>query len=322
MKHLVRAALAALVSVTAAAAAMLPAGPAAASAASAAPAHSSGLNSATIIGTWANNDPTSKSIQNIVVSNSPSGGILVDAFGACVMSNVSTPCEWGNVHAVAFAQVNTAGISKTAGTSFRAEWSWDHGRGRSILVANLMMVNGQPMMIIEEPRIYVHDAKMGSNWIVDEIFHVAGTAVTPTKSGTTVTDNYPTGAVPKPDPNLAGIWMNSMPDNQGIAMFVVSLGRNGTLTVHTYGVCDNGKSVCDWGTTYGVLLGDPAESGQAEEFIAPYKFHGKDVLLCAQIMNAEGTMMMNNEYTDMTDGHGADINNSANHTVDENFMKA
>ena len=319
MKHLVRAAMAALVSVTAAAAAMLPVGPAAANAAS--PTHSAGLNSATIIGTWANNDPKSKSIQNIVVSDSPTGGILVDAFGACVMSSVSTPCEWGNVHAVAFAQVNTAGISTTAGTSFRAEWSWNHGHGRSILVANLMYVNGQPMMIIEEPRIFVHDSHLGSNWIEDEIFHVSGTAVHPTKSGTTVTDNYPTGAVPKPDPNLAGIWMNSMPDNQGIAMFVVSLGSHGTLTVHTYGVCGNGKSVCDWGTTYGVLLGDPT-LGQAEEFIAPYKFHGKDVLLCAQIMNTAGTMMMNNEYTDMTDSHGAEINNSANHTVDENFMKA
>ena len=320
MKHLVRTALAALVSVTAATVALLPAGPASAAAAS--PAHrSSGLTNASILGTWVNNDPASKSIQDVVVTKSRSG-VLVDVYGACVMSAAQTPCEWGTVQAISFAQHNAQGIDTTSGSSFRAEWSWNHGAARSILVADLMMVNGQPMMIIEEPRLYVKAPAMGPNWIVDEIFHL-GAPMTSHKSGTTVTNDFPTGNLPVAMNALLGTWMNPAPNVGGIAKIVVSQGRNGSLNVHSWGACGaNLEALCDWGTTYGVTMGDPG--AQADEFIAPYATHGphgKNTLLCAQIMDAAGDMLMNNEYTVYTDHGHAEVNNSANYTLDENFMK-
>jgi hypothetical protein len=331
MKYLVRTAMTAVVSLTAAAAALLPAGPATASAATAAaavPAHHAGLDDSALIGTWTNIDPTSTSIQNITVSKSASGGVLVDVFGACVMSSTQTPCEWGNVHAVAFRQVNAAGIDTTSGTSYRAEWSWDHGRARSILVANMVMHDGMPLMVVEQPRIYLPRQSSGSNananlnpnWIVSEMF-APGNPIAPTKNGTTVTDNYPMGNLAAPDSSLLGTWMNPTPNKQGIVKVVVTKNRhNNSVDVHTWGACAQGA--CDWGTTYGVTLGPTPSGGNAIEFVAPYSFHGKDVLLCAEIENEAGDMLMINEYTNDAHHHQANVNDPDNHTVDENFMKS
>src|SRR5579859_4210481 len=109
MKHLLRAALVALVSLTAAVAALLPVGPAMASTA---------LPSAPpLIGTWANLNPNTQNIKDLVVSPA-ADGILVDAFSACTPTN----CEWGNVPAIAFTQNNVPGLDPATDTAFRAEW--------------------------------------------------------------------------------------------------------------------------------------------------------------------------------------------------------
>ncbi len=330
MKLLARAAMAAIVSVTAASAALLPAGPAAAHT-TAKHTHSTSstpLNSSSLIGTWTNSDPSSISVQNIVISHAPTGGILVDAFGACVMSKDLKPCEWGNVHPVLFKQINQEGVDPAAGTAFRAEWSWEHGHGRSILAVNLMVMNGKTVLSVDEPRIYVHKPHMGPNFDLSEIFVPAASPMTPSKNGTTVVDDFPIGNFASAPAAILGTWTNPFPAEQGVDKVTVTKNRDGSITLHAWGVCS--PTPCDWGTSYGITFseGIGPTSGVDEdmfEIVSPFRFHGKETLLCIELMDdveGMGPALMVAEFTDyMPHGH-PDINNPNNYNNNEVFFKS
>lgn len=326
MKHLLRTAMAALVSMTAAAAVLLPAGAATAAAAtpahSASLTHSASLNSDILIGTWANIKP-SQSVQTIVVTSDHAGGILVDAFGACPTRSDMTPCEWGNVRPVVYVQPQIAALG-TAGSSFRAEWSWDHGRARSILAINLVRIDGKPALLADEPRIYLHKPKSGPNWISEDIFETTANSVTPTKNGTEIIDSYPRGNSAGAADRLLGTWTNPAPNSQGISKIAVTKGRHGLVTLHAWGACATGLS-CDWGTTYGNTFWEVDNStGVSKQKIAQiaaqFDFGSRHVLFCTEL-EPDG-MLMVTEFYDYVHHGRVDKANASNYTINEDLAVA
>jgi hypothetical protein len=102
-----RAVITALITTTAAVAVLLPFSvPALASPVP--PAPNPGL-----IRTWANTNPATRNVVDIVISRSRNG-IAVDGFGACS----PTPCQWGNIPGTLFG----TSVSSATGNSFEANW--------------------------------------------------------------------------------------------------------------------------------------------------------------------------------------------------------
>lgn len=326
MKYLVRAAATALVSLGAATGALLPAAAAtAATTPAAAP-----LNTSILMGTWTNTDAKSQSVNTVTITKAPGGGILVDAWGACVTSKALTPCEWGNVHAVVFSQHDQPGVDKTIGSAFRAEWSWDHGRAKSILAVNLQVVNGVTELSIDEPRIYSARHNLGTNLDLTEIFTWSAKTVHPTKNGTTVADQYPIGTSAKIPAEILGTWTPMPAQPGGYAKIVVSKDPNGTMDVHAWAYSATSTSVVkDLGTTYGESFGEGigntagVDAGMFEA-VAPYFYHDKLSVLCIEL-TPEGPMggpaLMVAEFTNYTPNGHIQMDNPANSNLNEMFLK-
>lgn len=292
MKLLQRAAAAALVPLTAAAAALLPVGPAMADAATPPPASQ-------LIGTWANINPNSQNVKDIVFS-ATADGIATDAFSACA----PTACEWGNVPTVTFTQNNTPGIDSTTDSAFRSEWTLDHGHGRNLLVGQLQIIHGLLTLVVQEPHIFIphrdgsDSADSATNYTVGELFRPAA-AMTPTFTGTGIVNNYPMGNFNSSIDALLGSWT----DTAGAGITKIELGKNtdGTLAVHAYGTC-TGFSPCDWGETSGITFG-PSSTATATNFLAHFTFDHKNTVICVAI-DSTGTTLTVHQFTDYLHLHG------------------
>jgi hypothetical protein len=276
-----RAAFAALTTLTAAAVTLLPlAGPAAA--ATSPPAPNTGL-----YGTWANTNPATRNVADIVVTPS-GGGITVDGYGACSPS----PCQWGNVPATVFG--NT--VTSSTGKSFEA--SWNFGFADAVLLATLSHPHHTATLTVKELTAFT-DGSGRANYSQTETFTQAS-PITPTATGTPAS-GYPTGDSVAPVNSLNGTWVNTSPTGGDITQVVFGRTASGALTVHAYGNCS--PTLCDWGQVNGITYGKTVESSHGRVFLAPYTFSFKTALLSGWLNNA-GTRLTIQAYSQFTDGSG------------------
>ena len=282
MKLASRAAIAALITTTAVAATLL---------SSAVPALASQTPPAAnpvLFGTWANTNPATNNVVDIVVSPS-GGGITVDGYGACS----PTPCQWGNVPATVFG----ANVGSPTGNSFEANWNF--GFSRTVLLATVTRVLFTQVLTVQEFTTFT-DNSGRSNFEVTETFVRAGNSVSPTRSGTAAL-NYPLGDSVSPSFKLLGVWFNTSPTGGNIRRIVISLGPSGTLRVRAFGNCV--PTACSWGKVTGITFGTGISSPAGRVFLAPYQFGFANKLVDGTV-NATGTRLTVHTYTEFTDNSG------------------
>jgi hypothetical protein len=277
-----RAAIAALITTTAVAAALL---------SSSVPALASptppGPNPV-LFGTWANTNPATSNVVDIVVS--PSGnGIMVDGFGACT----PTPCQWGNIPGTVFG----ANVSSPTGSSFEANWNF--GFSRTVLLATVTRVLFVPVLTVQEFTTFT-DHSGRSNFEVTETFVRTGKTISPTVNGTAAV-GYPLGHSVSPAPGLLGTWFNTSPTGGNIRKIIISLNPNGTLAVRAFGNCV--PTLCRWGQVTGITFGTSISSLTGGVFLAPYQFSFANKLVDGTV-NAKGTQLTVQTYTEFTDNSG------------------
>jgi hypothetical protein len=291
-----RAALAALVAITAGTAALLPfSAPALASATPPAP------NSA-LIGTWANTNPATRNVADIVVTRN-AGGIAVDGFGACS----PTSCEWGSIPGTVFG----ATVSSATGNSFEANWNF--GFSRTVLLASLTRPRGAPMTLVVQEFTTFIPPDGRANYTVTEKFVRTKKSIRPQAKGKAATD-YPRGDWVKPVKTLVGTWKNTSPTGGSITE--IKLGRNpdGSLSVHAFGNCS--PTLCNWGVVRGITFGTGITSVSGRVFLAPYTFAFKKALLSGSLNNRATTLTVqtNSEFTDHS--------GRSNYLVTDTFIRA
>jgi hypothetical protein len=285
VKFTPRAVIAALITSTAAAATLL---------SSSAPALASPVPpapSSVLFGTWANTNPATNSVRNIVVTAS-GGGIMVDGFGACE----PTSCEWGNIPGTVYG----TGVSSATGNSFEANWNF--GFSRTVLLATatlkLFPVPREVLTVQELTTFTDHSGR--SDYTDTETFVRAGTPITPTRTGTAAA-GYPRGASVSPAFALLGTWVNTAPGGGNIRRIILSPGPGGTLRVRAFGNCV--PTACAWGKVTGITFGTSISSHTGRVFLAPYKFGFANKLVDGSV-NAFGTRLTVYTYTEFTDGSG------------------
>jgi hypothetical protein len=179
VKFTARAAIAALIAITATGPALVPlAGPALAS--STPPTAARGL-----LGTWANTDPATRDVMDIVVT-AKARGIMVDAFASCTPKS----CEWGKIPGTVFG----ADVNSVTGHSFEA--NWDFRFVRDVFLATLTRPRGVPTLVVKEFKTFV-DPGSRANYAKVETFVRAGRPIIPTLSGK-AGHGYPAGHWVKP----------------------------------------------------------------------------------------------------------------------------
>jgi hypothetical protein len=280
-----RAVIAALITTTAVAATLL---------SSSAPALASPVPpapSSVLLGTWANTNPATNSVRNIVVTAS-GGGIEVDGFGACE----PTSCEWGNIPGTVYG----TSVGSATGNSFEANWNF--GFSRTVLLATVtfkLFPIPRPVLTVQELTTFT-DHSGRANYTLTETFVRSGTPITPTRSGTPAA-NYPLGASVSPAFSLLGTWVNTSPTGGNIRRIIISLGPGGRLAVRAFGNCV--PTACVWGKVTGITFGTSISSVTGRVFLAPYKF-GFAKKLVDGAVNAIGTRLTVQTYTEFTDGSG------------------
>jgi hypothetical protein len=275
-----RAAMAALITTTAAVAALLPFSvPALASPVP--PAPNPGL-----IRTWANTNPATRNVVDIVISRS-GNGIAVDGFGACS----PTPCQWGNLPGKLFG----TRVSSVTGNSFEANWNF--GFARTVLLGTLNLREKLPTLTVQEFTTFT-DHSGRANFTVIETFH-PGKRIRPTRLGTAAA-NYPLGDSVIPVNALLGVWINTSPTGGNIRKIVLTR-TGGTLVVSAFGNCV--PTLCVWGKVKGITFGTSISSVSGRVFLATYVFSFAKKLVDGTV-NAKGTLLTVQTYTEFTDHSG------------------
>ena len=293
MKFTARAAIAALIAITATGPALVPlAGPALAS--STPPAAARGL-----LGTWANTDPATRDVRDIVVT-AKARGIMVDAFASCTPKS----CEWGKIPGTVFG----ADVNSVTGHSLEA--NWDFRFVRDVFLATLTRPRGVPTLVVKEFKTFV-DPGSRANYAKVETFVRAGHPIIPALSGK-AGHGYPAGHWVKPVPSLRGTWKSTSP-RDGIRKIVLSRNRNGSLRVHVFGRC--GLSLCSLGTVQGITFGENIASVSGRKFLAPYTFGFKKNLLSGWA-NKAGTILTVESSSEFTDTSGR-----SNYVFTETFSR-
>lgn len=284
MKLAPRAVIAALITTTAVAAALLSSSvPALASPTPPAP-------SPALFGTWANTNPATNNVRDIVVT--PSGnGIKVDGFGACEPAS----CEWGNIPGTVFG----VSVSSPAGKSFEANWNF--GFSRTVLLATETRAKFIPIPVLTVQEFTTFTDHSGrADFTVTETFVRAGTPISPTRNGTAAA-NYPLGASVSPALSLLGVWINTSPTGGNIRRIIITLGPGGRLAVRAFGNCV--PTLCVWGKVTGITFGTGISSLTGRVFLAPYKFSFANKLVDGTV-NATGTRLTVQTCTEFTDHSG------------------
>lgn len=281
MKRTPRAVIAALITVTAAVTGLLPlSGSALASPVPPAP-------SPALLGTWANTNPATRNVVDIVISGNR-GGIKVDGFGACSPS----PCQWGNIPGTVFG----ANVSSATGSSFEANWNF--GFARTVLLGTLTRHRLFPMLTVQEFTTFT-DHSGRANYTVTETF-VRAKPIRPTRNGVPAA-NYPLGDWVAPAPSLLGTWINISPTSPGIRMIILGLNPGGTLSVRVFGACV--PTLCVWGKVTGITFGTSISSLSGRTFLGPYRFSFARKLVDGTL-NKTGRVLTVQTYTEFTDHSG------------------
>jgi hypothetical protein len=290
----VRVALGALITVSASVPALLPfSGPAFAAATPPAP-------NPALLGTWANTNPASRNVADIVVAPK-AGGIFIDGFGACLARR----CEFGKIPGTVFA---ATAASKT-GNSFRANWNL--GASHVVLLATLTRVRHVNRLVVQEFTTFIPPVRR-ANFTVRETFARARRAIIPRHSGTPAT-GYPAGRSVKPVTSLLGTWKNRSPSGGNVKEIVLTLNPGGSLGVHAFGNCV--PTLCDFGAVRGITFGTGVTSVSGRVFLAPYAFGFKNALLSGSV-NLAGTILIVQSYSEFADHSGR-----SNYVVTDTFTR-
>jgi hypothetical protein len=283
MKFAPRAVLAALITTTAAATALL------SSSVSALASPVPPTPNPALFGTWANTNPNTNSVRDIVITPSLSG-IKVDGFGACE----PTSCQWGNVPGTVFG----TNVGSATGKSFEANWNF--GFARDVFVATLAKAKKFPIQVLTVQEFTTFTDHSGrANFVVTETFVRTWKPIFPTHNGTAAA-NYPLGAPVSPALSLLGIWLNPSPAGS-IRKIIITPGPGGTLNVRAFGNCVS--TLCAWGKVTGITFGTSVSSVHGRTFLAPYTFGFADKLVDGTV-NATGTRLTVQTYTQFTDHSG------------------
>ena len=238
-------------------------------------------------GTWANTNPATRNVVDIVIAGNK-GGIEVDGFGACSPS----PCQWGNVPGTVFG----ANVSAAAGSSFEADWNF--GFAHTVLLGTLTERNRLSTLTVQEFTTFT-DGSGRANYAVTETF-VRAKPMTAASTGTAGV-SYPLGDSVAPAPSLLGTWVNTSPTSPSIRKIIVGRTPAGTLSVSAFGACT--PTLCAWGKITGITFGTSISSASGRTFLAPYQF-GFASKLADGALNAAGTVLTVQTYTEFTDGSG------------------
>lgn len=264
---------------------------------------------ARLYGTWVNTNSTSNSIKQLVLSNDGSGGLLVDAFGACT----PTLCEFGNVPAVIYGP----NVSSTLGQAFSVNQR-EYGGGvtefaRSVMIGQASFTSRRSTLTLSEYQTF-EDGSGRHNYVVTEKF-VPGRGQAAASTGATGSD-YPTGLQPAPVSGLVGTWNNVNSSDPGTVRIVVSLASDGSLLVHQYGSCS--PTPCDNGTVAAITYGSSIASTTGSWFLAAYSFGFKNEVLAGHLVTKRtGTRLVITNLNEFTDGSGR-----SNYVLSESFAKA
>jgi hypothetical protein len=281
MKLVACAAFMALIPMAALSAAVLPASSAFAAAPAVGPSNA-------LLGTWVNTNSSTDSVVNIVASD-VNGQLEIDAYGACS----PTPCQWGNVPATAYG--TNAGSTK--GASFQAEWTWDSGYARNILLGHVTYPDGVATLVVQEPTIFISPDPR-SNFTDTETFVRASSPITPTSTGTAASDD-PVGNSVTPVSALLGTWVNTNSHTEDITEIIVAENSSGGLTVNAFGACE--PTDCNWGTVDAVTFDNMISPYNGSAFLAPYAFGFANALLSGSL-NGAGTRLTVRNFTAYTSG--------------------
>jgi hypothetical protein len=238
-------------------------------------------------GTWANTNPATRNVVDIVIAGNKSG-IEVDGFGACSPS----PCQWGNVPGTVFG----ANVSAATGSSFEADWNF--GFARTVLLGTLTARNRLSTLTVQEFTTFT-DGSGRADYAVTETF-VRARPVRAARYGTAAA-SYPLGDSVAPARSLLGTWISTSPASLGIRKIVVGRNPAGTLSVSAFGACT--PTLCAWGKITGITFGAGISSASGRTFLAPYQF-GFASKLADGALNATGTVLTVQTYTEFTDGSG------------------
>jgi hypothetical protein len=244
--------------------------------------------SSVLFGTWANSNPATRNVEDIVISPGRAG-ILVDGFGACS----PTPCQWGDIPGTVFGP----NVSSPTGNSFRADWNF--GFARTVIVGTVSQrLFFRPVLTVQEFTTFT-DHSGRANFTVTETFVRARTSITPTRNGIPA-NNYPIGDPVTPVRALLGIWVNTSPSGN-ITKIILRRGPGRTLSVSAFGNCV--PTACVWGRVTGITFGISIGSLTGQTFLAPYNFGFSNALLDGTL-NSTGTRLIVGTYKEFTDHSG------------------
>lgn len=249
--------------------------------------------STALLGTWVNIDSTSRSVKQVVVAPTRSGGITVDAFGSCS----PTLCEWGSVPAIIYG----ADVSATTGASFQSnqrflsagvEWS------RTTLLGHVVGTSQGLRLRLEELTVF-EDGSARKNYRTDETFAL-GKGQRPTTIGNSV-GGYRLGHRPSLAAGALGSWLPTT--SGGLAKIAIG-GTTAAPVVHAFGECT--PTPCDWGRVRGISYGASISSTTGRTVLAPYVFgFKKSQLAITYGRTAAGRPVLRvAEYSEFTDGSG------------------
>jgi hypothetical protein len=100
---------------------------------------------------------------------------------------------------------------------------------------------------------------------------------------------------------LLGTWVNTSPASPSIRKIIIGRNPAGTLSVSAFGACT--PTLCAWGKITGITFGTSISSASGRTFLAPYQF-GFASKLADGALNAAGTVLTVQTYTEFTDGSG------------------
>ena len=251
-----------------------------------------------LFGTWANTNPATSSVVDIVISPG-GGGIRVDGYGACS----PTPCQWGDIPGTVFG----ASVSSPSGNSFRADWNF--GFAHTVLLGSLTRKFLFSELTVQEFTTFT-DHSGRANYEVTETFVRARSAIVPTKVGIPAA-SYPLGDGVTPAGGLIGVWVNTSPAGGNIRRIILTHGPGGTLVVRAYGNCV--PTLCAWGRVTATTFGTNVSSSYGGTFLASYLFGFKNALVDGTMT---GKQLIVRTYSEFTDHSGR-----SNYVVADTFYR-
>jgi hypothetical protein len=261
-----------------------------------------------LIGTWLNTNSATRSVKQIEVQGgSASGGILVDAFGACTPSL----CEWGQVPAIIYGP----NVSASTGATFQTDQSFTSSGvewSRTQLLATMRVARtGAKSLSVRELTVF-EDGSGRHNYTVTETF-VPGEGQPATIFGNS-TSGYTFGAPPAAAAGFAGDWKAA-----SNAVVELSIGISGGVAdVHAFGACS--PSACDMGDVRGISYGPNISASTGNVVLAPFSFGFKNEQLVIRFVpgaTAATDRLQVGNYNEFTDGSGR-----SNYVVSETFVRA